>query len=386
MSDARASHSGSLRVAFLTGQLDWGGAERQLFLAARALAAGGDAVGVACLSDRLDPYGPRLEELGVVVGAFPRRGHWDLLRVLALRRWIGGFRPDVLLAFGEFASVYGWAARLGPRPRPALVAMLRRSAMELRGAKRWLVRRAFVGAEVACANSDAGRRYGETTLGIPPGKITIVRNALPPEVFETRGDRRGLAEQLGLDASVPWVVYVGRRASAKDLPTLGVAASRLERIAPAARILLVGEGLEDGAALAPSPASNLVPLGVRRDAVKIVAASDLLVLSSRSEGTPNVVLEAMAVGKAVVSTRVGDLDSLIASPDAGLLVEPGDGEGLADAIAVLLADPTRREAMGARGNAFARLHFSIEASVEGLRRQALRAVALANSGAPITTP
>ena len=369
-----------LRAAFLTGQLDWGGAERQLFLTARALAERGDAVGVACLSDQVEPYGPRLQAAGIAVASFPRRGHWDLSRVLALRRWIGGFRPDVLIAFGEFASVYGWAARVGTRRRPALVAMLRRSAMELRGMKRRLVRRAFAAAEIACANSEAGRRYGESRLGLPAARIEVVRNALPPEVFATPAERARIAAELGLDSERPWVAYVGRRATAKDLPTLGRAAEHLARLAPEALVVLMGEGLDDADSLAPARPANVVPLGVRRDAVSIVAASDLLVLSSRSEGTPNVVLEAMAVGKAVVSTRVGDLDALVGATDAGVLVEPGDAEGLAAAMAGLVRDPARRAAMGERGRDYARTHFSIDAAVGGIRALAVRAVALTRPG------
>jgi glycosyltransferase involved in cell wall biosynthesis len=86
-------------------------------------------------------------------------------------------------------------------------------------------------------------------------------------------------------------------------------------------------------------------LGLRHDVPVILAAVDVLVLASRFEGLPNVVIEAMAAGAAVVATDVGGCRELIVSDDEGTLVTPEQPEAIAAAVAALLGEEARREAM-----------------------------------------
>jgi len=89
-------------------------------------------------------------------------------------------------------------------------------------------------------------------------------------------------------------------------------------------------------------------LGWRTDLAALYAATDVFVLTSRNEGTPVALIEAMACGVPGVSTDVGGVRDVIVGPDVGLLAPFGDAGALADAVAGLLASPVRRREMGAR--------------------------------------
>jgi hypothetical protein len=94
-------------------------------------------------------------------------------------------------------------------------------------------------------------------------------------------------------------------------------------------------------------------LGVRADVADILRASDMFVLSSRVEGNPLSVMEAMAAGLPVVSTAVGGVPELVREGETGLLVPSEDAGALARAVQVLVDDPVRRQAMGAAARQYA---------------------------------
>lgn len=104
-------------------------------------------------------------------------------------------------------------------------------------------------------------------------------------------------------------------------------------------------------------------LGVRDDVPRLMAAADAVVLASRFEGLPNVVMEAMAAAKPVVATRVGGTAELVADGVTGRLVGPGDPEGLAAAmVATMRIDEADRRAMGAAGRAVISERYSVGAA------------------------
>jgi glycosyltransferase involved in cell wall biosynthesis len=104
--------------------------------------------------------------------------------------------------------------------------------------------------------------------------------------------------------------------------------------------------------------------GYRRDMDRVYSVVDLLVLPSLSEGLPNVVLEAMAHGIAVVGTRVGGVPEVIEDGLSGLLVPSADAGALARAIVTLLLDPALRRAMGEAGRERVERRFSIATRAE----------------------
>jgi glycosyltransferase involved in cell wall biosynthesis len=97
-------------------------------------------------------------------------------------------------------------------------------------------------------------------------------------------------------------------------------------------------------------------------------------MASISESSPNVVVEAMATGLPVVSTRVGGIPELVQHGETGLLVDPNNPEQLADSLAELLRNETRREAMGSKARTWAVAHYSLKNLVRRTEQVFLEAV------------
>jgi glycosyltransferase involved in cell wall biosynthesis len=157
-----------------------------------------------------------------------------------------------------------------------------------------------------------------------------------------------------LNGHRPQIVSVGRLRPPKDFVTLAEALRRLEP--DTFRAAIIGDGPERDMFPADAPAQLL---GERDDVRELLAGSDLFVLSSRSEGLPMSVLEAMAAGLPVVATAVGGIPELVVDGETGLLVPPGDPDALADALRRLVDDPELRQRFGAAGRARAAALFDL---------------------------
>ena len=167
--------------------------------------------------------------------------------------------------------------------------------------------------------------------------------------------------------TVPKLLSVGRISEPKNYPLLIEALAELEPRGVDYSLDLAGDGSPDAIsslrALAEARGVDhrIRFLGNRSDIAVLMAQSDLLVMSSRREGLPIVLIEAVASGLPFVSTDVGGCREIAAMTGAGIVVEPGDARALAEAIHTLLANPSQRDAMRAAAVANA-TRFSIEAA------------------------
>jgi glycosyltransferase involved in cell wall biosynthesis len=105
-------------------------------------------------------------------------------------------------------------------------------------------------------------------------------------------------------------------------------------------------------------------LGHRDDVADLLAAADIVCLTSDAEALPMSVLEAMAAGRAVVATRVGDLSEAVVDGETGILVEPGDVSAFARALEEFAADPARAAAMGVAARVRQQRRFTHDAMLE----------------------
>lgn len=181
----------------------------------------------------------------------------------------------------------------------------------------------------------------------------------------------------------PWVasvqfrhLVVGHLAGHKGHRYLLEAASRLLRAEPGTGVALVGEGalrreLEARAA-ALGGAERVRFTGFRRDVAALVRGFEIFAFSSTHEGTPNAVLEAMALGKPVVATRAGGTDEVVQDGVTGLLVPPRDPAALADALLYLLRHPEQGRTFGRAGRRRVEELFTVErmagSTLEAYRR------------------
>jgi len=171
-------------------------------------------------------------------------------------------------------------------------------------------------------------------------------------------------EQLGIASDAPLVGFVGRLTEDKGLPELMEAFDTILRTEPEAHLLLVGWfdaaedalGVELRARIGSHPRVHCT--GFAADTAPYYRAMDVMVLPTRREGFPNVVLEAAATGIPVVTTlATGSRDSVV--PEVtGLLIPPGYPEAISEAVLKLFRDPERRRRMGEAARAWVSEHYS----------------------------
>jgi glycosyltransferase involved in cell wall biosynthesis len=154
----------------------------------------------------------------------------------------------------------------------------------------------------------------------------------------------------------------------KALDVLVAAVSLLAAEFPHLRVVIAGGGPEEARLRALVRELGLdktiMLLGLRRDVADVLAAVDVVALSSDREGTPLAVMEAMAAAKPVVATRVGGIPDLIEDGVHGLLVPPRDPSALAGALGRLLRDAQLRKELGRRGQERQRREFDVGVAVQ----------------------
>jgi len=205
-------------------------------------------------------------------------------------------------------------------------------------------------------------------IRVPPRKLHHIYNGVDSEKFHPReGARPAFAHPDS-------IVFgsVGRMVAVKDYPTLTRAFIQLVRQQPEraarARLVIVGEGPARKICLDLLQAAGLAHLawmpGVRDDIADIMQVLDVFVLPSKNEGISNTILEALASGLPVIATAVGGNLELVEEGVNGMLVQPGDVGGMAQALLAYLDAPARIAEHGAHARQHAVQRFSIPVMAE----------------------
>lgn len=192
-------------------------------------------------------------------------------------------------------------------------------------------------------------------LGVRRDRVAVVMNGVDGDLFRPQ-DRQAARHALGLSAAqqrAPLALYVGNLKPEKGIMELARAWPEVVRDIPDAQLVVVGGGplKNDVASRVGANAQLIGPQPLERIPLWM-AACNVLVLPSHVEGTPNVVLEALASGRRVVASRVGGVPDLVTSSELGTLVPPRDIAALAAAIRDALRgdyDPDHVARIGARG-------------------------------------
>jgi glycosyltransferase involved in cell wall biosynthesis len=191
----------------------------------------------------------------------------------------------------------------------------------------------------------------------------VIHNVPPASAAPPSADVEALRDRLGLRGRQV-VLYVGKFSPGKGSADLVAAADTVAGQCPEATFLFVGEGPldTDGAA----DVRRVGPLP-NREVLALYPLADVVVVPSVvPDALSRVILEAMAASRAVVATRVGGTPELVLHDVTGLLVERGDRKALADAIAALLRDPSRRQRLGQAAREHVTRGFSSEQTVDQL--------------------
>jgi glycosyltransferase involved in cell wall biosynthesis len=341
-------------VVHVASGREWRGGQRQVWLLARALAKRDDVTQVVVTGH--DSELARRLTADKIPTATPRwNSAVDVRALLATLRATD--RSTILHAHDSHALTFCWLVSL---VTGASLVATRRVDFPLRRAGLW--RR----ADRVIAISEAVRRI-LVAGGVAAERIALVYDgvALDDLARTTPHDPRAA---LGLPPGTPLAITTGALVWHKDHPTLVRAARIASAVRPDLHWAIAGEGHLRGhlqALIAELGLEDRVHLlGEVPDAVRLVAAADLFVMSSAMEGLGTAVLDAMALGVPVVATRAGGIPEMLGG-GAGRLVAPQDPAALAAAVLDLLADSVAGAAQAARAREAVR-RYSDERMADGV--------------------
>jgi glycosyltransferase involved in cell wall biosynthesis len=188
--------------------------------------------------------------------------------------------------------------------------------------------------------------------GIPAARITVIQNGINiPDIDPAARDR--IRQELGIKPEETVVGAVGRLSPQKDYPTLLRAFKEVKRSCPEAILLIAGDGyLRQNLEKLTNDLGireQVKFLGYRSNVLEVVSSFDIYALSSLWEGLPLAVLEAMAMGKPVVATKVPGTEEAVHEGDTGFLVPLKDDQALSQRIIDLVRNQEKAQAMGETG-------------------------------------
>lgn len=294
------------------------------------------------------------------------RAPWLITTGLLLRRWVSVFLPDVVY-FNQLPSAR-YFARFLPWHGPALVYHAHGfpSTASVKGAP--YISRRF---RSVLAVSRATARH-LIDAGVDQGKVTVVHNAVDIEEVQ----RRSQVDSILVPARIPGAVVFVHVAVVGPHKGQRVSVDALSRLPASAHLWICGDVADGGDRAYLDHLRRYVSrlgldervlfLGWRRDVQRVVASADALILPSVSEGSPMVLVEAMALGKPCIGSDVGGVPEIIEDGVSGFVVERNPS-ALATAMARLHDSPSMREAMGRAGLDRVSRLFSLSRQVEQVR-------------------
>lgn len=344
-----------MKIAFVIRSLNAGGSERQTLVLARQLKMRGHEATI-CTFYPGGVFAADAESGAIGLCSIDKRGRWDFLSFIRLWRKLRTLRPDVVCSIGPVPSIVVsllkpllgsvgliWSRRTAELPVPDQKVPLsaRREIRDpmsrtIRVAERWMASR----ADVIVTNSIAGRHRAERD-GLPLSKLTVVQNGIETERFTTiAGAGAELRKALNMKPRELLVGYPARLSAIKDHPTFIMTASKVLSVRRDVVFVCIGGGSEEYLSYLQSLVKRAGVddhfhfVGHYDDMPAAYRELDLVCFTSRGEGFPNAIAEAMACGTPCVTTNVGD--SALIVGDRGRVVPVGDVDATAEAVLDLL--------------------------------------------------
>ena len=335
-----------LKVEMVLPQLLVGGMEVVTTRLARALSRHGHDVGVTCIVGG-GPVADALRSDGHRVTVVPAPGLSTYVRAPRLERWFRNLRPDIVHTHsGTWLKAVRAARRAGVPavihtehglfdPEPWYGAALRRLAARH--------------TDAVVAVSKPLRDVLVHQNGLDPKMVHVIPNGVDVDRFRPGPRAANLRQRLGITEGRLLIGTVGRLAPVKNHEMLLDAFAQLHACRPDAALVIIGAGalkrvLEERIA-SHRLGGHAFLFGEANDVASLYRELDLFILSSKHEGMPMSMLEAMASGVPVVATRVGGIPDLLADGRLGWLVPPDDFVALGKAMEAALQDLDRRRAV-----------------------------------------
>jgi glycosyltransferase involved in cell wall biosynthesis len=358
------------RVLFLLGGMPVGGAEANVVAVMPSFVNVGIEPIVCTLSRSSDSFlAARLDGVaGCTRLDVAADGLFDLRAIRRLRRIVRAEGIEVVHAEDQYGSIFGGFAT---RALPTRFVLTRHVLLEMlhplrEATKSRLAYLAARHADAVVAVSEAVRQRFSVQAHLDPARIDVIHNGIDLGPYEQQPDRDIARNHLGWAADRPVVTIVGVLRAGKAHDVLLAAVPAVKSVFPNLCVKIVG-----GGELAPpvmdtvaSLGDTVEILGARSDVPEILAATDVVVQASHSEGLPTVMMEAGAAGRPVVATDVGGTRDIVVHDDTGILVARGDADALARGIRQLLGNPCVASEMGRRARERIFGTFSLHAQAE----------------------
>lgn len=356
------------RLLFLITQLDTGGVQFQLYLRLRHLDRAAFDCHVGVLTDGQSYLVDKIRELGVPVTFLHidrEPGLWR--RVALIQRFIQDTRPDIVDSLLGWDNTYGTIAATLCRV-PLIVAELQNERTAIRRTYPLSFRLlealalCFFCDRIVCCSVGVLLSYARMFPGFTR-KATVIHDAIDGTIACPAPSSAERAAIPGASGG-PIIGTIGRLMEQKDHETLIRAARQVCDRHPEARFLIGGYGplrtRLEALVTRLGLQANVTFAGEVLDPTSFYGLVDLFVMTSRWEGFPVVLLEAMACGKPVVSTSVGGIAEMIQHDRNGLLCPPGDERSVAHALIDLLDRPDHAATLGRRAGEDVRGTFAIQ--------------------------
>jgi len=362
-------------VTFVNG-FAMGGTERQVVNLSRAIDRTKFDIHLACFKS----WGHYLEEIEacrVPIWEYPinsLHNHRTFWKQWSFARDLRRHRIQIVHTFNFYPNIFALpAARMARVPH--IVASIRDLGIYQTPMQKRVQRMACRLADCIVVNAEAVKRW-LIDEGYQRKKIVVIRNGVDLSRFEMKGDGCRIRQELGVPPGAPIVAVISRIHELKGLDDFLEAAALVAGRHKEARFLIVGgrmiaksgAAVEDDAQLSGLAglarrlgiADRVLFTGFRLDVAQLLMEATVSVLPSLSEGLSNFLLESMAAGVPVVTTRVGGSPEAVEDGTTGILVPTHDPAAIARALDALLTDPLLARRMGQAGHRRIVERFSLE--------------------------
>lgn len=355
------------RVCFVIPSLGVGGTERQLLYLLKGLQDTFEIM-VICTHNEGAWVGDvrrigRVKVLGL-------RGGWDPRLKSRLRKLFRIYRPSVV---HSFMFGFDYAVNVAARDAgvPVVISSRRQRATWKKPRHIRLQKKANALVDAIVANSRVVAAYAAEQEGCSVEDYTVILNGIDAERFQSQLEPGQLKQRYHIPIEKKVVGIVANFSPVKDHVLFIDVARELLKYRSDLHFVMAGKGPEVeaiGSLLRrykmEDCVTGLTTISELQDVYRLI---DVVVLTSKSEGFPNVVMEAMASGTPVVAANVGGVPELIRSGETGTLIDDRDPESFADAIAYYLEHPDEAAAIAAQGQAYVVEHLSLDGMVSGYK-------------------
>lgn len=347
-----------LRIVHVVESLDIGGLEHMVVALGAAQVKAGHQVGIVCLWFE-GPLMAKAQAAGISVTCCNKHAGLDWRAIVSLRRALKAMKANVLHTHNAMSHYYAVAASLGLGIGSIISTRHGYGVSSVKARGEQFYKCAMSLTDHGVSVSQSLREHFVAKGIIPAAKAGVVRNGIELSGFVARSDARAVAlrAELGLPLDAVTFATVGRLNEVKrQVDLLRALRVRLDA-GDNACLLLVGDGPMRATLEQERDRLNLGErvrmLGARNDVPALLAAMDVFVLCSRSEGYSLALVEASSAALPIIATDVGGNAEIVAHEVSGLIVPPANGEALAAAMGRLYADAALRTQYGARAREWA---------------------------------